>query len=457
MEMAKQMPDLSTASSKTVEHVQGRLDAGAKYTAEPRARCRSEADNHDLLCARSLLLWFMASTGTGIAVAIILVITWAAQPKAMRSTLSHNFISQPVTTDAPTPEIFVQEYSRSVMPVPVHSHNDYERPRPLYSALAAGCTGVEADVWLSRDRANLLVGHHASRLSGKRTLQSLYLDPIKQILDQLNPANASGPDDVPHGVYQSSPESSLILLIDVKGNASEIWPLVDKQLQPLRERGYLSRLEHNSSSTAASRPVFKRGPITVVGSGNLGTSNIPGTGCDALGRYSDSFLDAPLASLTDASNFGTLPSCQAESLLGLPLAKFQTASAPFLHTVASFLNPLSSSQRGMIRASLQAAASKNLTSRYWATPTWPVSRRDHIWQVLVEEGIGLLNADDIESATGLEWNRAYGAELVWMGVSSAYEQISFHLGGLQAQVLKSNCEGCGQPKESINTRGTRIE
>ncbi|KAG5953597.1 hypothetical protein E4U53_004553 [Claviceps sorghi] len=398
-----------------------RRESKAESEPEPRA-------SKLLACAQPILLWLMASAGTGIAVGIVLVITWAVQPKAMQSTLSHNFISiNPVTTDAPRPETFIQDYSLSVMPVPVHSHNDYRRPRPLYSALAAGCMGVEADVWLSLDKTNLLVGHEASSLSEKRTLQSLYLDPIKQILDELNAAhasNTSSPDNgVPRGVYQSSPDTSLVLLIDVKGNATDIWPLVDKQLQPLRERGYLSKLDHTaiaSSSTSESQPVFKRGPITVVGTGTLGLSNVTGTGCDVLLRYHDSFLDAPLESLTDASNFGTLPSCRAESLLGVPLAKYHTASASFLHHVGFVLTSVSASQRGTIHASLHAAAAKNLTSRYWATPTWPVSRRDHIWQVMVEEGAGLLNADDIESATRLEWSRAYGAELVWMGVSSAY-------------------------------------
>jgi hypothetical protein len=34
------------------------------------------------------------------------------------------------------------------VPVGCHSHNDYWRRVPLYSALQAGCIGVEADVWL---------------------------------------------------------------------------------------------------------------------------------------------------------------------------------------------------------------------------------------------------------------------------------------------------------------------
>ncbi|KAG5984176.1 hypothetical protein E4U55_005789 [Claviceps digitariae] len=289
---------------------------------------------------------------------IILVTTWAAQPKAMISTLSHNFISiNPVTTDAPTPEIFVLLADRDA-----HAGSFAQRlpPRPLYSALAAGCMGVDADVWLSPDKTNLLVGHQASHLSVKRTLQSLYLDPIKQILGKLN---------------LTPPFSPARLPLHVEYNITA------------------------SSTASESRPVFKRGPITVVGTGNLGMSNVTGTGCNALSRYSDSFLDAPLDSLINASNFGSLPSCGAESLQG-SLSPNIIPHPPHFCTTSDPSSPSSTT----------------------ATPKWPISRRDHVWQVLAEEDAGLLNADDIQ--TRVKWTRAYAAELVWIGVSSAYISVA---------------------------------
>lgn len=339
----------------------------------------------------------------------------------MRSTQSHNFISvNPIQAGNPTPDTYVSDYAKSATPVPVHSHNDYWRPHPLYSALAAGCMGVEADVWLTPDKTDLLVGHHPSELSAHRTLQSLYIDPIKQILDRLN-AGGTSSGDAPGGIYPTSPGTTLMLLIDVKGNASEIWPLVDRQLQPLRQSGYLSRLEHGAAAAASPPvPVFRRGAVTVVGTGNLAQSDVTGAGCDALSRYPDTFLDAPLGALANGSSYATLPGCEVDSLLGLPLAKFYLASAPFARQVGSFRVTLSPNQRGLVRDSLRAAEARNLTSRYWSTPAWPISRRDYIWQELFDQGVGLLNADDIESATRLEWSKAYKAELVWMGVSSAY-------------------------------------
>ncbi|WP_375436321.1 hypothetical protein [uncultured Hymenobacter sp.] len=61
-----------------------------------------------------------------------------------------------------------------------HSHNDYWRPHPLYDALQLGFQSVEADVFLI-DSA-LLVGHERKSLQASRTLQTLYLEPLRQLL-----------------------------------------------------------------------------------------------------------------------------------------------------------------------------------------------------------------------------------------------------------------------------------
>jgi hypothetical protein len=55
-----------------------------------------------------------------------------------------------------------------------HAHNDYEHPRPLSDALAAGFASVEVDVWF-RD-ADIQVSHDAFFTKG--TLQELYLAPL---------------------------------------------------------------------------------------------------------------------------------------------------------------------------------------------------------------------------------------------------------------------------------------
>lgn len=60
-----------------------------------------------------------------------------------------------------------------------HSHNDYWRSQPLFDALALGFKSVEADIFLV-DTA-LLVGHERTDLRAARTLESLYLAPLRQL------------------------------------------------------------------------------------------------------------------------------------------------------------------------------------------------------------------------------------------------------------------------------------
>ena len=62
--------------------------------------------------------------------------------------------------------------------VRAHSHNDYEHKRPLFDALDQGFCSVEADVFLVG--TNLLVAHTANRTAPERTLQKLYLDPLRE-------------------------------------------------------------------------------------------------------------------------------------------------------------------------------------------------------------------------------------------------------------------------------------
>lgn len=90
-----------------------------------------------------------------------------------------------------------------------HSHNDYEQSRPLHDALANGFDSVEADVWLADGR--LLVAHEREQVRADRTLQALYLDPLRVHL-------------------RSGAARPLILLIDVKTEAAATWRAVDAAL-----------------------------------------------------------------------------------------------------------------------------------------------------------------------------------------------------------------------------------
>lgn len=78
----------------------------------------------------------------------------------------------------------LENLTQHVNPIPCHSHNDYWRRSPFYDAIRAGCTSVEADIWLVSGETELLVGHDAASLDKDKTLNSLYMNPIVDLLDK---------------------------------------------------------------------------------------------------------------------------------------------------------------------------------------------------------------------------------------------------------------------------------
>jgi hypothetical protein len=107
------------------------------------------------------------------------------------------------------------------LPVPLphaHAHNDYQHPRPLDDALDHGFTSVEADVF-PRD-GDLLVGHAAGELRVGRTLESLYLGPLRRRLEADGAVHRGG--------------GPFTLLVDFKADGAAAYALLARQLVPLR-------------------------------------------------------------------------------------------------------------------------------------------------------------------------------------------------------------------------------
>ncbi|KAM0544836.1 hypothetical protein ACHAPJ_011667 [Fusarium lateritium] len=266
----------------------------------------------------------------------------------------------------------------------VHSHNDYLRPRPLFSALSVGCASVEADVWLSKDGKDLLVGHHWWDLTPKKTLRSLYVDPLLQILDSMNSPpfiDVLRGHDQPVGVFANDPNKTLVLFIDVKDDPTKTWPVVLEQLEPLRNKGYLSRHERTSSRPANQS--FWSGPLTVVGTGNIVKRRDVNIGPDPAKwqQHHDVFLDASL-DLLSRPGF-----CQSNDTFCLEVQEneFYTASVSLWRAIGTVLPRFSKSQLRTLRDQVQLAKRLNLKSRYWELPGWPVSRRNYVWRILAHE------------------------------------------------------------------------
>ena len=266
------------------------------------------------------------------------------------------------------------DFSRDIVPKNCHSHNDYWRRAPLYSALAAGCVSVEADVWLTDD-SELLVSHSWRSTVQHRTLRSLYLDPLINILDKLNVTIASE-DTKEAGVFDADSTISTILLVDFKSDGYKTWPVLLEQLQPLRKRDWLTYYDGS---------VLHRGPLTIVCTGNTPFNLVQQNSTDR-----SIFFDAPLLSVAE-EQYNTTNSYYASVSMKKAIGYL-------------WLNRLSAKQANKLAGQIHAADAKGLKSRYWGEPRWPISLRDKVWFKLTELGVGMLNVDDLISATRWNWN-----------------------------------------------------
>lgn len=101
-----------------------------------------------------------------------------------------------------------------------HSHNDYEHTRPLLDALDQGFCSIEADIYLVDGQ--LLVAHDRAKVKPERTLQALYLDPLRERV------RANGGRLFPGG-------PPAILLIDQKTDGAPTWARLREVLAGYRE------------------------------------------------------------------------------------------------------------------------------------------------------------------------------------------------------------------------------
>ncbi|MEW9871788.1 hypothetical protein [Arthrobacter sp. HS15c] len=124
-----------------------------------------------------------------------------------------------------------------------HAHNDYEHDRPLFDALEHGFTSVEADVWLVD--GELLVAHDLEDAKPGATLESLYLDPLDELVRNQG-----------HSVYPHW-DGSLQLLIDIKSEGEATYAAIEKELAGHPE--IMSRYSNGGTKT---------GPVTAVISWN---------------------------------------------------------------------------------------------------------------------------------------------------------------------------------------------
>lgn len=103
----------------------------------------------------------------------------------------------------------------------------------------------------------------------------------------------------------------------------------------------------------------------------------------------DYFFDGPLEALHKAEN-------QEITHLISPIAS--TDFKAVVGDVASDEDPvLDDKQLSSIRDQIRVAKERGVGARYWDTPSWPIRKRDLVWRALIEEGVALLNVDDLDA------------------------------------------------------------
>jgi hypothetical protein len=242
----------------------------------------------------------------------------------------------------------------SVVPIAsLHAHNDYQHARPLAEALENGFASVEADVCLVGGQ--LLVGHKVEECVPGRTLQSLYLDPLR---DRIR---AGG-----EHVYPAAPDVSVRLLVDFK---------TDKMPTYLALRAALERYQDMLTRITRDGKVERRA-ITVVLTGNAPPRDV--LTAEPV-RYMK--MDGSLADLDDSAH---PPAADLVDLISTEWKKSftWTGSGPIPEPERQLLRDLSAKARRIGRP-----------LRFWGAPD-----TRETWKELRDAGVELINTDDLRGA-----------------------------------------------------------
>ncbi|MGV3773084.1 MAG: phosphatidylinositol-specific phospholipase C/glycerophosphodiester phosphodiesterase family protein [Verrucomicrobiales bacterium] len=226
-----------------------------------------------------------------------------------------------------------------------HSHNDYLQRRPLLDALDNGFCGVEADVFLVGGQ--LLVAHDLEKTDPSRTLETLYLEPLRTRVEQhRGKVHSTGP--------------SLLLLIDIKTNGAAVYPVLMKHLD--RYKTILTYAEEGRIHTNA---------VTVVLSGDRPRELI----ARAKKRYA--FLDGRFEDIDRGENSNFMP------LVSDNWKKHFTWTGE---------GPMNEQEINTLKRYVQAVRAEGKQIRLWGAPDHPQA-----WAILRESGVDWINTDHLQS------------------------------------------------------------
>ena len=239
-----------------------------------------------------------------------------------------------------------QNNRRSVHKTPLkqaHSHNDYTRERPLVDALELGFTSVEADIHLLD--GELRVGHTREEAREGKTLEELYLEPLKERVSENEGR-----------VFEDG--TPLTLLVDVKTEGSDTYRELRRTLQ------------HYSNIVAEYEEGESDGdPVQVILSGNVAWAEIEAQ----THRYVA--VDGRLGDLEQESD---------PTLVPMISQSWQD------HFLWHGYFPMPGSEREKLRGLVDRAHARGKKIRFWGTPD-----RTDVWREERKAGVDVINADNL--------------------------------------------------------------
>ena len=224
-----------------------------------------------------------------------------------------------------------------------HSHNDYLHDRPLLDALDHGFNSVEADIFLVDGK--LLIAHVRGDVKPERTLETLYLDPLKKLINENGGS-----------VFKNGPRFTL--LIDIKSKPAPTFAALQEVLA-----------KYANMLTAVENGKVHEGAITIVISGERPELDINDKGTRYVG------LD------------------------GRPADLASTTPAHFMPMISdSWSNQFKWKGDGEMPAAEKAKLTKMVDQthaagrvlRFWATP-----EKEAVWQELRAANVDLINTDEL--------------------------------------------------------------
>ncbi|MFY0608545.1 MAG: phosphatidylinositol-specific phospholipase C/glycerophosphodiester phosphodiesterase family protein [Cyclobacteriaceae bacterium] len=239
-----------------------------------------------------------------------------------------------------------------------HAHNDYEHERPLFDALENGFISVEADVFMIEN--NLWVAHERpDTLNATKTLEALYLQPLRQRIQENNGSIYSGYDEF------------FYLMVDVKTPAKESYPLLREILSKYDD---IISVIHDSTDQDKPVKVFITGfhgrPFKQILNDSIKYAGIDGRPNELERGISSEVM--PIIS----QNYNKYLSWNGQE--GNP-------DPEELYKLTQMIDK---------------AHREGKMVRLWATPD-----NELVWTFLLDIGIDLINTDDLSGLNGFLTNR----------------------------------------------------